>query len=472
MICLSIAPKSVEEARSIFRREGKKADLIEVRIDGMNNPNMERLLKKPRPKIIITNRRECDGGNFTGTKAEQFDILSKAIELGAEYVDVEFSWGKDFVQEILRRKKNTDVIVSYHNFERTPSNVGEIFEEMARIGPDIVKIATMANDISDNKIIFDLLKETTASKRKLIAHCMGERGQISRILAGKYGGFLTFAALDEASGTAPGQISLTDLKKTFRVTTLDTSTKVFGLVGNPVAHSKGIYFHNRIFQKKKINAVYVNFLVDNLSTFFKTYREEIVGLSITMPFKASAVSFLDNLEGEANRLGLVNTVIKQHKNFIGYNTDLMALKSILHTKAKVKGKHVVIIGTGATAKTIAFAAKKLGATVIIVGRTPEKASALANEMDCDWAPLDSLSAIAADVLINATPVGTVGQEDYHIVPTNYLKRSMTIFDVVYSPPITSLLRRAKRKGCTIISGLEFFQKQAHLQSKLFLQSLL
>jgi shikimate 5-dehydrogenase len=167
----------------------------------------------------------------------------------------------------------------------------------------------------------------------------------------------------------------------------------------------------------------------------------------------------------------VNTVVKQHNKLIGYNTDLSALKSILRSKAKVNGKHVVIIGTGATAKTVAFVAKKLGATVIIVGRTPEKANTLAEEIDCEWAPLSSLTAIAADVLVNATPVGTTGREQEQLVPSKYLKRSMTVFDVVYNPPITPLLQRAKRKGCTVISGMEFFQKQAQLQSKLFLQSI-
>jgi 3-dehydroquinate dehydratase/shikimate dehydrogenase len=471
MICLSIAPTSVEEARSIFRREGKKCDVIEVRIDGMRNPNLNKLLKKPRPNVIITNRRESDGGNFTGSKAEQFEILSQAIELGAEYIDVELSWGNSFVQEILKYKKQTKVIVSYHNFEEPPSNLHEIYQELNSTGADILKIAIMARDITDNAKVFNLLKKAQASKTNLIAFCMGRRGQVSRILAAKYGGFLTFASLDAQHSTATGQLPLADLIKTFRVHTLNTSTKVFGLVGNPVAHSKGIYFHNRIFQQNNIHAVYLNFLVDDLAAFFKTYREEISGLSITMPFKEAVITYVDSLEGEANRLGLVNTVVKRGDKFIGYNTDLPALKSILQTKARVKGKTVVIIGTGATAKTIAYAAKELGASVIVVGRSAEKANALAEMMDCEWAPLSSLSAIVADVLINATSVGTAGGEDAHLVPPNYLKRSMTVFDVVYNPPMTSLLQRAKRKGCKIISGLEMFHKQAQLQSKLFLDSL-
>ena len=468
-VYVSLVPRSMDEALSMLRVHGKRVDLVELRVDGIDDLHLAKLLKQPRPKLIITNRRESEGGSFTGSKAEQFEILSTAMKLGVEYIDVEYSWGKSFVRELLKHRGSTKIIVSYHDFFQTPSSLRDKYQLMVNTGGDIVKIVTMASDITDNKEIFDLIKEAKSKKQKLIAHCMGEKGQISRILSEKYDGFLTYAAPDTDRTTAPGQLTLSDLQKIYRVHTLNSSTKIFGLVGNPVAQSKGIYYHNRIFKRRDINAVYVNFLVDDLPSFISTFKSEVTGLSITMPFKHSIVPMLDSVEDEAASLGLVNTVLRKNNKLIGMNTDLPAIESILSRKVKPRGKHVLVLGTGATAKTMAYVALKLGAAVTIIGRSFEKTKTLAKEVGCHCATLDELRNIKADIIINATPVGMENQQNIQLVPKKYLRSQMIVFDAVYNPPMTPLLLNAQAQGCKIISGLEFFQLQAHHQSKLFLQ---
>lgn len=471
-ICLSLAPYSTKEAKELIKNVKKGVDVIELRIDRIPNPDLETILQKPRPKVIITNRRKSEGGNFSGSEKDQFEILTRAIKLGAEYIDVEFSWGKDLLKKIIEQKNKTKVILSYHNYYETPKNLTKLLNEMMNFGADIIKIASMAKNINDNMTMFNLLKDKRPLKPKLIALCMGEHGQISRILGAKYNSFLTYAALNETSKTESGQLTLTDLTKTYKIHKLNKKTKIFGLVGNPVTFSKGIYYHNRIFSQKKVNAVYVNLLVDELNSFIQTFRKEITGLSITMPFKKAIVPMLDSIDDEAEKINLVNTVIRQGTKLIGFNTDLPAVKSILQRIAPIKNKKFIIFGTGATAKTIAFAAKIMGAIVIIVGRSVEKAKILAEELNCQWANISNLQAIKSDVLVNATPLGMNNELEFRYLPDQYFNKQMTVFDVVYNPPITPLLEKARRRGCTIITGYEFFKRQAQLQSRLFLQSIL
>ena len=243
-LCLSIAPSSMAEALRKMKQARGSADLIELRVDGIQDLDLPRLLRKPRPGVIVTNRRAGEGGKFTGPGEEQIDILSQAAALGADYVDIEWSWGKDTLKQLATRSRRASVILSYHNFQETPRELAAIYRKMRSTGADLLKIATMANSIEDNKRLFDLCKRANGNRQSIIGVCMGAYGEISRILGGKYGSFLTFGSASGAEPTAPGQRTADDLKNVFRINTLNSRTKVFGLVGNPVAQSKGVVYHN------------------------------------------------------------------------------------------------------------------------------------------------------------------------------------------------------------------------------------
>jgi 3-dehydroquinate dehydratase/shikimate dehydrogenase len=468
-LCLSVAPGSIQEARAKLKQGSHPADLIEVRIDGIADLNLAKLLARPRPKVIITNRRKEEGGRFRGTPKQQLEILSEAIALGAEYVDVEMSYGPEVLKPLLALRGNTNVIVSHHDFSETPADLETICRRMAATGADILKIATMARDINDNRRMLDLVKSVSKTDRKIIGLCMGEAGQISRILQGVAGGFLTYGAEDEEAVTAPGQLILDELRKTFAVTGANRRTRIFGLVGNPVSQSKGIYLHNAIFQRSSVNAVYVNFLVNDLSSFLATYRDMVSGFSVTMPFKQAILPMLDETDGEVASLDSVNTVISRKGKLVGYNTDLPAIVALLQKRCSLRHKDVVILGTGATAKTMAYATILNGARVTIIGRAAAKAEALASELGCGWASMAALGTLQPDILMNGTPVGMAPDTKSTLVPHSLFRREMIVFDAVYNPPMTPLLLEAEAAGCRIITGVEFFNQQAELQSSIFLK---
>ncbi len=470
-VCVSIAPSSTEDAIAKLKLASRQADLVEIRIDGSDEIDLTKILRRSRPEVIVTNRRDSEGGKFDGSAKEQVGILSNALHLGAEYVDIEASWGKRVIRDFIRKEKSGRVILSHHNFEKTPRNIHAIHAKLQDLDADIVKIATMATDITDNQIIFDTLKGSRSRVKKTSAFCMGECGQISRILGGIFGCHITFAALTPEDSTGPGQLAASDLKKVFQVHTLDRRTRIFGLFGNPVSHSRGIYYHNAIFRRASVNAVYVNFLVNDLPSFFSTFRPLLSGASVTMPFKQNVLPLLDNIDDEALRIASVNTVIMRRGSAIGYNTDLPAIVSIMKKRTTLQGKRVLVLGTGATARTMVYAMAKHGARVTVAGRSSQKAKALSLEFGCEHAPFHKLSSLHMDIIMNGTPVGMTSSSHPELVPNNILRKGMIVFDAVYAPPVTPLLRAAAQRGCTTISGSELFEEQAKLQSRLFLDSI-
>ncbi|MBI5021181.1 MAG: type I 3-dehydroquinate dehydratase [Ignavibacteriales bacterium] len=467
-ICLSTAPNSMRETLKVIRGYHDASNIIEVRIDGIKDLNLAQLLQHPRPKLIITNRRRSEGGKFIGSANQQFEILSETIRLGAEYVDVEYSWGDTFVNKIISQSKETKIICSYHNFEGTQNNLDPLYRLMRKTGAHIIKIATTAKGIADNKVIFDLMKAAHKDRQKIIALCMGEAGQISRILGGKFGNYLTYASLSDQVRTADGQLTYDELKNIYHADKLNHRTKIFGLVGNPVKHSKGIYFHNEVFSKKLHNAVYVNFLVNDLRLFLSAFQDLFSGLSITMPFKEEIAPLIDKVYDDASQFGVFNTVIKRRSKLVGFNTDLDAISSLVKKHSKLNGKEAAVLGTGATAKTMVYSSMRNGYRTTIIGRDSKKLKILAREIGCEWTTFDKLHSLNPHILMNGTSVGMKGNPVRRIVHKEILRKDMLIIDAVYNPVMTPLLQDAVQTGCKIITGLELFEKQAKLQSKYFI----
>jgi 3-dehydroquinate dehydratase/shikimate dehydrogenase len=470
-ICLSIAPSTVGDARNIFHRYAGKCDVFEVRIDHLRHPDLQSLLRNPRPPVIITNRHQREHGSFRGDVNDQFNILSHAIELGAEFIDVEMSWGAKLIHRLQARCKSTKIICSYHNYNETPINLIGQYRKMLKSGAPILKIVTYANDISDNERIFRFLDDARNNQTKLIAFCMGDRGQVSRILAPVYGSYLTYAARSTEDITAPGQISLDDLNNIYSIRSLNKRSKIFGLVGNPVHHSRGIYFHNDRFRKKKINAVYLNFLVDDLPSFFETYRDRLNGFSVTMPFKEKIVPLLDSIDDKIKDLHAVNTVIRSREKFTGYNTDLLSVEHAVRKRTTIRRKNVLILGTGGMAKAMAYAMIREGANVTIAGRSTRKAKIIAKELGCDSLNIANIESLSPEILMNGTSVGMSPDTDEILIPKHFLRKNMLVLDAVYSTMTTRLIREARNTGCRIITGRELFEYQAVLQSSMFIKSL-
>lgn len=470
LIVPSIASESAAEARDRMSKFSHD-QLVEIRLDRMKDFNLSLLLEKPRPKVIITNRRSDQGGGFRGSETAQFGIMREAISLGADYIDVELAWGSGFIRKLRENQAGTKIICSYHQANDPVADIPGIYRLMKRAKPDVMKIVVNPAGLNDNLKIFSLLRTARSQKKKLIAHATGEDGEISRIMGGIFGNYLSYSSLPGDTPTAPGQISFDQLKQIYRAHMADRRTKIFGLVGNPVKFSSGYLFHNARFSRRGINALYLNFLVKDLPSFISDFKIYFNGLSVTMPHKTEIAGLIDHPDELVSRSGVCNTVIRRRDKLFGHNTDLAAALWLLRKHLRPKKKKVTILGTGATARTMAVASVILGADPILVGRDPEKTRILAATIGCGWDRLSSLGSGDIDVLINATPVGMAGNRMKSIVPAGSLKKGMVVFDVVYNPPVTKLMNDAKVSGCEVVSGQELFKKQAEIQSKLFIDSI-
>ncbi len=470
ILCPSIQPSSTEEAIELLSEFRRSAELVEVRVDSIRNLNLSRLLVSPRPKTIITHRQTEDNGNFAGSDSEHFSVLREAAELGAEYIDIEMRLGKRSFDKIRNLMKAVKIICSHHDFNKTPRNLSAIYEKMKLMRADIIKIATMGNSITDNEKIFDLLRRGRRERKKVIGICMGEYGEISRILGGKFGGYLSYVSPSDAGATGPGQITIEQMKNVFRSDRVSRKTKIFGLVGNPVRYSKGIYYHNTIFSSRFRDAVYVNFLVDNLEKFLPSAWNYITGVSVTMPFKQKVAQYLDGIDAAVKNLGIVNTVIRRRGRLIGYNTDLSAMLKILRKLKAGKNTKVMILGTGSMARTITYACNILGTRAVIVSRNLQKARTLAEKYNFDFSTYDAIGNPRVDLLINGTSAGMGNSSEKPPIPDSLLRKEMVILDVVSAPQRTRLIMEAEKLGCTTITGGEIFSIQAQLQSALFLES--
>ncbi len=470
MICIPITARSTEETISEMASASKHADIIELRIDYIPELQnaltcIEKSLKSTTKPLIITNRPEREGGKFNGSEQDRLSLLQRAIELEADYVDIEY----DSIKQINRRN-SSKIIISYHDFKETPHNLGRIYSDICQHKPDIVKIVTYANDITDNIRIFELLK---SAKVPTISFCMGELGHISRILTKKFGGILTFATLEKGKESAPGQLTVKELSEIYHFKEINRETNLYGIIGNPVSHSMSPAIHNAAFIEKGLNSVYVPLKIANIGSFMKECRKiDFHGFSITIPHKESVLPFLDGIDQTAEKIGAINTLVKQNRKFTGYNTDCMAAVIGLECSLKknndtLNNKKVSIIGAGGAARAIAFGLKEKGCDITIFNRTLKRAEKLSYDVKCKFASLEEIHKYDSEILINTTSIGMFPDVDHTPVPKNILKESMVVFDVIYNPIETRLLRNAKEKGCHTVNGLSMFINQAAEQFRLW-----
>jgi 3-dehydroquinate dehydratase/shikimate dehydrogenase len=470
MICIPITTRRTEDAISEISSASKHADIIELRIDYILELQdaekcIEEALKSKAKPVIVTNRPEIEGGKFSGSEHDRLRLLQKAIDLGADYVDVEY----DSIKQIVRQR-NSKIIISYHNFKETPQDLSKIYNDICQHKPDIVKIVTYANDITDNIRIFELLNTANIP---IISFCMGELGHISRILTRKFGGLLTFASFEMGKESAPGQLTASELSKIYHFKNINKETKLYGIIGNPVFHSMSPIIHNASFMEKGLNNVYVPLKVSSIGTFIKEYRKmDFQGFSVTIPHKEGVLPFLDDIEPTAKKIGAINTIVRQDGKLVGYNTDCMAAvialdNSLRETGSTLNDKKVSIIGAGGAARAIAFGLKEKGCDITIYNRTIERAEKLSNDVKCRFKRFEEINKLDSDILINTTPIGMFPKADRTPVPENILKEGMIVFDAVYNPIETKLLRDASERGCHTVNGLTMFINQAAEQFRLW-----
>ena len=468
MICIPIVGPTQHKSLEDIAAAEPLADMIELRLDLMSDFDLGTLLSASTKPCIVTNRTKREGGQFSGSEEERIGLLKQAVAAGADYVDIETSTPKELLKPFLESDHQSKVILSYHNFTDTPEEIGHLYDLMCAMPADILKIVTYARDITDNLALFELLHRSKKDDKKLIALCMGEKGEASRILSPLLGGFLTFGSLETGKETAPGQITGATLKNIYRVCDKRNSFKIFGVIGNPVYKSMGYLIHNRAFKETGSTDIYVPFLVDNVENFFKGFSPYFEGLSVTMPFKEGIMAEMDEIEETAKKIGAVNTVVRDGKSWKGYNTDCMGALQALEKHVDLKNKNVLIVGAGGTAKAIGYGVYEKGAKITVTyNRDKEKGIRLGSELKAKVVSIQDVDKEEIDVLINCSPVGMSPNLEETPVPSRCLRKGMIVFDSVYNPIETRLIREARVSGCVTISGVELFVNQAVGQFELW-----
>lgn len=448
----------------------KGAELVELRIDYMRKkPDMGLLLKDRPTPVVVTCRRRSDRGRWFGTEEQRLAILREAIIAGAEYVDLE-----DDIAKSIRRYGKTKRIVSYHNFEETPMELYDIHRRLSQCDPDVIKIVTMANSPSDN---VRMLEMVSASTVPTVGFCMGELGTISRILCGRAGSPFTYASFSREREMAPGQLSYAEVRNLYRYNKITKNTKVFGVIGDPIAHSKSPLIHNAAFRKLGIDAIYLPLRVpaDGLLDSLKEYDKlGISGYSVTIPHKEAVLQFCDSVDAEADEIGAVNTLYRSNNQWSATNTDATAaLEAIQEGLVKaggvrdLVGRKVLLLGAGGAARAVGHALIRNGAAVSVTNRSRERGRTLASELGCQFISWENRGAETCEILVNCTSVGMHPNLNETPFEQNWLSDSMLVFDTVYNPEQTLLLKHARERGCPTVGGIEMFIRQAGRQFELF-----
>lgn len=489
LLCVPIFVHGAEQARrDVALAAEAGADIVELRIDEFTDPDQvgELLDHLPVP-AIVTCRPDWEGGRSRATDAERLQLLDEIIDDQATYVDFELRALRKS-GDWRSRAERPGLIVSAHDFEGRPERLYNVVTDLHATVADVVKIAWMPRSIRDNLEAFEILQHR---QKPTIALCMGEAGLISRVLAKKFGAFLTFASLRDESATAPGQVTIHDMKRLYRWDAIGPRTKVYGVVASPVAHSMSPAIHNAAFDHTGHDGVYVPLLVNPGYESFKAFMESFVpfegldlsGLSVTLPHKENALKYLREkgaeVEDLAQRIGAVNTIVIDRSGtapqLSGRNTDYAAILDSITDRMKIGREgltdlRIAVIGAGGTGRTAVAALAHYGATVVVYNRTREKADALAAEFNgrsghVVAASMEKLCDSCCHVILNTTSVGmhpNVDESPLGERPPKFTPDTV-VFDAVYNPMKTKFLRQAEEAGAKTIGGVEMFVRQAAAQ---------
>lgn len=462
----------------------RESSVIELRFDYLSSAaEVERAIRavdpllKPRSArshrgartiskatVIATLRRCNAGGEFRGTVSDQQKLLAAAIRAGCSWCDLEVESAEaspDTVRTL--QVAGGRVVISFHDFRRTPEDLISITRRLRRCGGDAIKVAAHCATLSDALRILALSRD----RDDVVAVPMGEAGLPARVLALGRGSALAYASSGEA--TAPGQLGVSDMRNIYRASKITRSTRIFGIVGDPVKYSQSPLMHNSGYVERGVNAVFLPFQVTDLRDFMRSVSQlRLAGLSVTKPHKQSILPYLHRCEALSSRIGAINTVAFRGKQLFGYNTDYIGVLRALQPRLRLRGSRILILGAGGAARAAAFALAHAGADVVICARRAARARELADASCASVIQRSELRREKFDAIINATPVG-MGADARSPLRANELN-SRVVMDMVYSPIQTPLLRAAARRGIKTISGAEMFIAQGAAQWEIWLRT--
>jgi len=467
-VCAVVA---APDARSMLEQLGRAARAtrtIELRLDWLSSDReIDSFLRKVEARrstqkgitLIATCRQRTAGGRYDGTIATQLIHLADAIRAGCSWYDLEIETARQCPSELI------DVLLgegrqltSAHFFRRMPKNLPRVVAGLRQRRWDAIKIAAHCDSLAECRKLLDFAR----SQRNIVAIPMGDVALPARILALRERNSFAYAPVENA--TAPGQVSLDEMRRIYHADRVDARSRVYGVIGNPVGHSLSPAMQNAGFAARRIKAVYVPFLVRDLRDFVTSIRPlGIRGFSVTLPHKEGILRHLDGCDPLAARIGAVNTVVvRGGGKLYGYNTDYVGVLQALKKRMSLRGSRVLILGAGGAARAVAFALAQAGAAVCVTARRPLRADALARAVGGSATARSRVRGEFFDAIVNATPVGMHPEVGSSPLDGRELNCRL-VFDTIYRPRVTKLLELAARRGIETVSGVEMFVAQGAAQ---------
>ncbi|MDR2176859.1 MAG: type I 3-dehydroquinate dehydratase [Treponema sp.] len=504
-ICLCLTAKTIAADLEILARNRGYADIAELRVDCLD-PD-ERFLIRHFPEqaglpVILTVRREKDGGSFTGGEASRIRLLAQGLAFARAdprknfaYVDLEEDLNVPSLEEAARTF-GIRIIRSSHNFNGVEGDIPGKLRSLRRTGDEIAKIAVLARNSADTLALVRAARETRNVDKILL--CMGHYGVFTRILAEKLGSQISYTSAEGEGPAAPGQLCSRDMVELYRFHSINQETQVFGVLGHPLHVTKSPKFFNAVFALEAANAVYLPFPADSLKDFMALADElDLRGISVTVPYKEAILDYLGAISEDVKRAGACNTISRGPLGWQGTNTDmrgfsdsLLAFISNLRAGkqggkepesrkmgffparkpadiSNLKGKKVTVIGAGGAARAVAAELYRLGARALILNRTSAKARNLAVPYKFSWGGLDERGVNQmgrfSDIIIQTTPAGMEGNPCQDPLELYSFTGKEIVMDLIYQPDRTPFLRRAEAASCPVLNGYDMLIRQARYQ---------
>ncbi len=452
LVCATVAAPTLDALIAERRRVEPQVDLVELRLDGLPTIDVRAAIGGCTRPVIVTCRPRWEGGRFDGSEAERHRVLADAIASDAEYVDVEWRAGFD---DLILARGGRGIVLSLHRFDRMPSDLVDRVRVMAGIGVEVVKVAVRTGELDDTLTLLDLHRRF--SDQQLVVVGMGPGGSVTRVLAARFGSAWMYAGQEEGTG----QITLTELLDRYRFRTINPSTAIYGVGGAPLAQSLSPAMHNAGFEAAGIDAVYVPFETADAGRLLEVADAlDVQGLSVTAPLKIPLLERIRRRDDWVESVNALNTLKRDADGWCATNTDVPGFLEPIRDEA-LRGARVTVLGAGGAARAAVAALRSRGADVTIAARRRNVAARLAG-------PGGRVEAFPPargtwDVLVNTTPVGTWPRVEETPVPADCLRGGRLVYDVVYNPPVTRLLREAAAAGCRTIGGVEMLVAQAERQ---------
>ena len=475
LLCLSLTGPDLGACFAQARAQRHLVDMVELRVDLLHHAHwggIARFATECPLPAMCTIRRTRDGGRWVAPEAVRRRLLTAAARAPFRFLDLESDLPAGAVP---LPRHGPRIVRSLHDIAGTPQHLPALLRSLPRSGREIPKLAVTPHGCAD---LARIVGAAQAAPRPHIVIGMGDFGVPTRLLAAKLGSWLTFTSTGGRTA-APGHLDPHTMQRRYRFGAVGATTPVYGLIGNPVAHSRSPQIHNRGLAAAGVPGVYVPFLVDEAARFLDLAAAlGVRGLSVTIPHKETVMDLLDRADRSVSGAGACNTLVQERGCWAGYNTDAAGfMEPLVAMLAGGRIRRATVIGAGGAARAIVWALREEGVEVLIANRTLPRAQALAAQMDAEAVALTAPGlapriARYSDLIVQST---SVGMERHDAAPAAQddpiahvpLAGHEVVYDIVYAPPETPLLKRARAAGCEIVFGREMLLGQAYAQFHLF-----